>query len=118
MTVEAIGDEGDKKSGKDNNPEGEAATVGLGHGQLLTKRGECSGVDDRNGVADGVGDEEGDEPVAVEGVDEVEGVALEEFVMGVPAVDRVVHDAVVIFRAHGGHRHVLDMTAPGAQEYT
>ena len=38
--------------------------------------------------------------------------------MGVPAVDGVVHDAVVIFRAHGGYRHVLDMTAPGTQEYT
>ncbi len=79
---------------------------------------EGGGVEDRDGVVEGVGDADGEETVAVEGVDEVEGVAPEEFVMGVPTVDRIMHDGVAVFRAHGGYRHVLDMTAPGAQEYT
>ena len=79
---------------------------------------ERGSVENRNGVADGVGDMDGEETVAVESVDEVEGVASEEFVMGVPTVDRIMHDGVAVFRVHGGHRHVLDMTAPSAQEYT
>ena len=45
--------------------------------ETVAKGMERGSVYDRNGVADGVGDEEGDEPVEVEGVDEVEGVALE-----------------------------------------
>lgn len=94
----------------------------MGQGLLAEEVGpegmERGSVDDRNGVVDGVGDTDGKEAVAVEGVDEVEGVASEEFVMGVPTVDRIVHDGVAVFRAHGGHRHVLDVTAPSAQEYT
>ena len=86
--------------------------------ETVAKGMERGSVENRNGVVDGVGDTDGEETVMVEGVDEVEGVAPEELVMGVPTVDGVVNDGVSVFRAHGGHRHILDVTAPGAQEYT
>jgi len=91
----------------------------MGQGLLAEEVGpegmEGGSVEDRDGVVDGVGDTDGEEAVAVEGVDEVEGVAPEEFVVGVPAVDRIMHEGVAVFCAHGGHRHVLDVTAPSAQ---
>lgn len=49
----------------------------------------------------------------IEGIDVIEGLGG-----GEPTINGIVDDRIAVFRAHGGHRHVLDMTAPGAQEYT